>query len=219
MKAKVYNQDGQAEGTVDLPEAVFGLPWNADLVHQVVVGLQANRRLGLAHAKDRGEVSGGGKKPWRQKGTGRARHGSSRSPLWRKGGVTHGPRNDRDYTQKINRKMRQKALYTILSAKQRAGQLLFLKDLKLPTAKTRAATAVLAALSGLTGFDQLTYRAGCRAIIAVPKKSTDLVRSFRNLKAVSLEETRNLNPLELSRYRHLILVEPESSLTTIAKSN
>ncbi len=133
--------------------------------------------------------------------------------------MTHGPRNDRDYTQKINRKMRQKALYTILSAKQRAGQLLFLKDLKLPTAKTRAATAVLAALSGLTGFDQLTYRAGCRAIIAVPKKSTDLVRSFRNLKAVSLEETRNLNPLELSRYRHLILVEPESSLTTIAKSN
>src|SRR3989338_1505182 len=97
MESKLYNIKGEAIGTFDAPEKIFGLPWNADLVHQVVVSMQGNARAGVAHTKDRGEVRGGGKKPWQQKGTGRARHGSSRSPIWKSGGGTHGPRQDKNY--------------------------------------------------------------------------------------------------------------------------
>ena len=106
LKNPVYNISGKEVSNVSLPEAIWGVPWNADLVHQVVIGMQANTRTGLANAKMRGEVSGGGKKPWRQKGTGRARHGSTRSPIWKGGGVSHGPRSDKNYDQKINKKTR-----------------------------------------------------------------------------------------------------------------
>src|SRR5262245_26808838 len=130
METKVYNQQGKETGKLKLPEAVFGLPWNGDLVHQVVVSMQANQREGNAHTKGRGEVRGGGKKPWRQKGTGRARHGSIRSPLWRGGGTTHGPSNERNYEKKINKKMKTKALYTVLSQKNRDGEVVLLDQVK-----------------------------------------------------------------------------------------
>ena len=117
MVTKLYNIKGEATGKLTVPENLFGLPWNADLVHQVVTAMRANMRPNVAHTKDRGEVRGGGKKPWQQKGTGRARHGSSRSPIWKGGGVTHGPRKDKIYAQKINRTMAAKALLTVLSRK------------------------------------------------------------------------------------------------------
>ena len=91
MDAKIYNTDGKDVGVYKLPESIFALPWNGDLVHQVVVAMEGNARTPVAHTKGRGEVRGGGKKPWRQKGTGRARHGSICSPIWRGGGGTHGP--------------------------------------------------------------------------------------------------------------------------------
>ncbi|MBI4136088.1 MAG: 50S ribosomal protein L4 [Candidatus Vogelbacteria bacterium] len=212
MQVKVYNQDGKPEGTIDLSESVFNRPWNADLVHQVVTGMRANARLGRAKTKDRGEVRGGGKKPWRQKGTGRARHGSIRSPLWRGGGVTHGPRPERLYAQKINKKMKRQALSTVLSAKLRGGDILFLKNLKLPVSKTREAKNILWTLAGIEGFDRLAYRSGRRAIVAIPGNDDSIRRSFRNLPAVAVEEVRNLNPLELLRYRYLVVVDPIRSL-------
>src|SRR6185369_9697615 len=103
MDSKVYNQEGKEVGSVKLPEGLFSTAWNADMVHQVVTSMLSSRRNNVAHAKNRGEVSGGGKKPWQQKGTGRARHGSIRSPIWVGGGTTHGPRNDKNYGRKVNK--------------------------------------------------------------------------------------------------------------------
>src|SRR3989338_7273411 len=108
MKYQVYNQEGEKVKEMDLNPAVFEVAMNNDLVHQAVVAQAANKRKPLAHTKDKGEVRGGGKKPWKQKGTGRARHGSSRSPLWIGGGVTFGPTNERNFSKKINKKMKKK---------------------------------------------------------------------------------------------------------------
>jgi large subunit ribosomal protein L4 len=129
MDAKIYNQKGKESGKVTLPDAVFAMQWNADLVHQVAVGMMSNARDPIAHTKTRGEVRGGGKKPWQQKGLGRARHGSSRSPIWVGGGVAHGPRNDKNYTKKINKKMKTAALYSILSKKLKDNEIIFLDTL------------------------------------------------------------------------------------------
>src|SRR6202008_1471373 len=116
---------GKEAGTIEIPETIFGLPWNADLVHQVVTSMRANARPTVANTKDRGEVRGGGKKPGQQKGPGRARHGGSRSPIWKGGGVTHGPKAARNYSVKINRSMSRKALLVALSRKYKDGEVVF----------------------------------------------------------------------------------------------
>src|ERR1700756_3132951 len=117
MEATIYNQQGKSAGKINLPESVFGVPWNADLVHEVVRLMNSNSRTNVANTKTRGEVRGGGKKPWQQKGTGRARHGSTRSPIWVGGGITHGPRADKNFERKINKKARSRAFLSILSKK------------------------------------------------------------------------------------------------------
>ena len=117
MKTSLYNLKGEAIGEIDLPEKFFGYKWNPDLVHRVLMAQAANRRSPWAHAKGRGEVRGGGVKPWKQKHTGRARHGSIRSPIWKGGGVSHGPKKDRDYSQKVNKKMAKAAVFSVLSKK------------------------------------------------------------------------------------------------------
>ncbi len=215
MEAKVYNQSGKIVSSVKLPPAVFDVPWNPDLVHQVTVGMQEGQRLSLAHAKDRSEVSGGGKKPWRQKGTGRARHGSTRSPIWRKGGVTHGPVAERIYGQKINKKMKNQALCTALSAKYRDGELIFLDRLDISAPKTKEAVAVLSQLATGAKAPSLIYRRGHRALIALANSNPTVVKSFRNLKPISVDEVRNLNPLEVLTYKYLVLTEPEQSIASL----
>src|SRR3989344_2248842 len=143
MEAKIYDNKGKEKGTLTLSASVFGFPWNAELVRQVFLSERANARKVLAHTKDRSEVSGGGKKPWQQKGTGRARHGSSRSPIWVGGGISHGPRKDRDYMEKINKKAKRKAVLAILSQKLKDGEIFFMDDLSLPEAKTKNAREIL----------------------------------------------------------------------------
>jgi len=127
MKVSVYDQQGKEIGTTLLPKEIFEVPMNLDLLHQIVTSSMANERRVIAHAKNRGEVRGGGKKPWKQKGTGRSRQGSIRSPLWKGGGVTFGPRNNRVFKKKIPKKMRKKALFMVLSEKLRHNLLILLE--------------------------------------------------------------------------------------------
>ncbi len=147
MKYPVYNLKGEEIDTIDLPQDLFGVEMNNDLLHQVVVSQQSNARSAIAHTKTRGEVRGGGKKPWRQKGTGRARHGSTRSPIWVGGGVTFGPRNERNFEKKINKKMKRKALLMALSTKVSDNQLVIFEDLKMKDPKTQTMANAIAKVS------------------------------------------------------------------------
>ncbi|MCX7616239.1 MAG: 50S ribosomal protein L4 [Patescibacteria group bacterium] len=129
MEVTVYNLNKEKVDTLKVPDFVFNAKWNPDLIHQVLVAQQANSRSPVAHTKGRGEVSGGGKKPWRQKGTGRARHGSIRSPLWKGGGVTHGPTKEKKFEKEIPKKMKRGAIFSVLSKKYLEGDVLIVDSL------------------------------------------------------------------------------------------
>lgn len=212
LESKIYTQDGKEKGTVALPEAVFGLPWNADLVHQVTHSMMSNARRGTAHAKDRSEIRGGGKKPWRQKGTGRARHGSRRSPIWVGGGVTHGPRNEKNYDRKINKKMKIKALYTVLSAKYRDGEIIFVDSFAFDTPKTKEAKGYITNIAKSSGHNDLATKRKNAAVISLPAKNKNVEMSFSNIGSVLVDEARMLNPLELLNTKYVVLVNPLESI-------
>lgn len=209
MEAKIYNQEAKEAGKIKLPEEIFGLPWNADLMHQVVVSMQANKRSPWAHTKFRGEVSGTGKKPWPQKGTGRARHGSKRSPIWVGGGVAHGPRKEKDYSKKINKKMKKKALFIALSQKLRDHEILFLDKIILSEPKTKEANIVIKSLSNIKNFEKLAGKKKNRAILALPKKDGDIERGFRNIPGMQISRFSDLNTLDLMGHKYLIIAEPK----------
>jgi large subunit ribosomal protein L4 len=213
MKVDVYNTQGAKAGNAEIADMVFGAPFNADLVHQVVVSMQANARDAGpgAHTKDRSEVRGGGKKPWRQKGTGRARHGSIRSPIWVGGGVTHGPRKEKSYAKKINKKMRVKALYGVLSQKYLDQEIIFVDTLAIEEPKTHKAKAIIHALASVEGFTQLKGKKQNALLVVVPVLTPSLKKSFQNIGNVHLIETRNVNPVDLLTYKFVALVEPEAS--------
>jgi len=213
MEAVVYNKEAKEVGKIELPETVFGLPWNADLIHQVITSLRSNERESTAHTKNRGEVRGGGKKPWRQKGTGRARHGSIRSPLWRGGGATFGPRNDRDYSRKINKKVKTKALFTLLSAKLKDGEIIFVDSLGFGAPKTKNAQNILNSLA--VNAPKINFKKGKRVMIATPGKSEAVWKSFRNLKAAHVEDVRNLSPLDIATYKYIVFTDPEKTVKLI----
>lgn len=215
VQADVYRTDGTKSGTVALPAAVFNVPWNDALVHQVVVSMQANARTPVAHTKDRGDVSGGGRKPWRQKGTGRARHGSIRSPLWKGGGVTFGPRKEKSYAKSINKKMRAKALYAVLSRKLRNGELLFIDTLSFNEPKAVEAKRVLTAIAKIKGFEKISEAKRNAALIAL-ERDTVVAKSFGNFSNVLVSEVRNLNPVEVLRYKYVVIVDPEEAAKTLA---
>ncbi len=216
LEASIYDIKGKEAGKVTLPEDVFGQKWNADLVHQVVTSMLSSARTTVAHTKNRGEVRGGGKKPWQQKGTGRARHGSIRSPLWVGGGVTHGPRNEKDYTRKVNKKMKSKALYSILSAKFNKGEVLFVNDISTKAIKTKDAREILASLSKVEGFSDLLKKRKNSAYLAIHLKDTNTEKSFKNFGNVEMDEIRNINPVDLMKYKYLVISNPEKGLPQIS---
>jgi large subunit ribosomal protein L4 len=215
LEAKVYNKMGAEVGTINLPEKIFGLPKNSDLVHQVAVSMQSNQRVNTAHTKDRSEVSGTGKKPWKQKGTGRARHGDRKSPIWVGGGVAHGPRNERNYKKKINKKMNTKALFTALSEKMKAGRILFVDNLTPTEIKTKEAATALKNLSKVAGFERLEGSKKVVAHIALGERNENLVKSFNNIAFVKVDEIRNLNILDVLNRRYLVIADPENSIKTL----
>lgn len=210
METKVYNLEGKETGKINLPDSVFDIPWNDDLMHQVVVSQQSNLRIPIAHTKDRSEVRGGGKKPWRQKGTGQARHGSSRSPLWRGGGITFGPRKEKDYGKKINKKMKVKALFTTLSRKFKDNEIIFVDSIIFAEPKSKKAKDVLINLSKISGFDTLATKRKNAALIALGTKDKNTEKSFQNFGNISVDEARNLDPLAILTYKYLIVSEPEN---------
>ncbi len=196
----MYNQKAENVGKVNLPDQIFNLEMNNDLVHQIVTSLQSNKRQVIAHAKGRGEVRGGGKKPWRQKGTGRARHASIRSPIWKGGGVTFGPTKERNFKKKINKKMARKALFMVLSSKAKDKQLFILDSIRLENPKTKELAVILKNLATLIGKNP-------KALLVLPVMEDKIKRSSKNLPNFSAVEARNLNPLEVLSYKYLVLVK------------
>lgn len=215
MEAIIYNTKGKEAGKIALNEKVWGVKWNADLVHQVVTGMRANARTTTASVKNRGDVSGGGKKPWQQKGTGRARHGSSRSPIWRHGGVTHGPLTEKNYAKKINKKMAARALFAVLSEKLRKNEILFVDGIAMKEPKTREAKGILSAFAGVKGFEKILTKKRNAAYIALGEKSPVVLKSFANFGNIDIDLAQNMNPLDLLNHKYAVIVAPEASVKFI----
>jgi large subunit ribosomal protein L4 len=215
LKATIYTSTGKESGTIQLSENIFDVKWNDALMHQVVTTMQANARNSVAHAKSRGEVRGGGRKPWQQKGTGRARHGSIRSPIWRGGGVTHGPLNEKVYAREIPKKMRAKALFLALSRKFKDGEILFVDSFGIETPKTAVARKSIDMLSKIKGFENLSTKRKNAALVASADLSPATQKSFRNIGSVECISVRNLNPVAVLRSAYLIIENPEASVAII----
>jgi large subunit ribosomal protein L4 len=216
METIIYNQKGKESGKLALPENIFGLEWNNDLVHQVMVSMMSNSRNPIAHTKDRSEVSGGGKKPWRQKGTGRARHGSSRSPIWRGGGITFGPTNERNFNRKINKKMGVKALFTVLSQKMKDGEIIFVDNFEIKNPKTKDAKDILVSLSRVKGFEDIVSKRKNSTFVAMNEKQENIEKSFNNFGNIDLGEVRNLNILNLLKNKYLVIENPEKAIELLS---
>lgn len=187
----VYNLKGEEVEKTKLPAKIFGLKVNDDLLSQAVNAQVANSRIPYAHVKDRSEVRGGGRKPWRQKGTGRARHGSTRSPIWIGGGVTFGPRNERNFSKKINKKAKRKALLMALSSKARDKELIVLDSLKLEKGKTKLMAEV---------FKKFKISS---ALVATSDKN--VIRANQNLSYIKTIANNSLNVVDLLSFKHFLL--------------
>lgn len=205
IKMPVYNLEGKAMAEENLSPEIFGVAEKPNLIAQAVRVQLANRRQPIAHTKTRGEVRGGGRKPWKQKGTGNARAGSTRSPLWVGGGVTFGPRNVRNFTLYLSKKMRQAAIKTVLSEKIKSKKLIILKDLALSEISTQKLVGIL---------QKLPIEEG-KILVILPEINANFELSAANLPYLKIIKTDNLNVLDLINYDYILL--PLSSLTKINK--
>jgi len=224
-KVKVYNQEGKEAGEQILNPDIFGIEIKPSVIQQVVVAMQSNSRQVLAHTKDRSEVAGGGRKPWRQKGTGRARHGSIRSPLWRGGGITFGPTNQRNFSLKINNKVRRKALFMGLTDKASNQKIILLDSLELPEIKTKSFFAVLQNLKLRTKKDKPVktqqkdktkkesvevkndkIKKGEPSILLIIAKKDEKVRkSARNIDRLDVLNASSLNILDVLKHQYVVM--------------
>lgn len=186
----------KTETTKLLDKDIFNVPMNASLVHQVATSQMSRRRQVIAHTKGKGDVSGGGRKPWRQKGTGRARHGSIRSPIWIGGGVTFGPTNERNFKKDLPKKMRRKALFMVLSQKLEKGTLIVIDDLNMEEIKTSVFDKEIKALS-LKGS----------ILMALPENDEKIVKSARNIQNIDTIQAKDLNCLDLLNHKNLIITK------------
>jgi large subunit ribosomal protein L4 len=196
MKFSVYNLEGKKTKDIELSEKFFGLKPNDALVHQVYVSQYANRRQVLAHTKDRAERAGSGKKPWKQKGTGRARVGSVRTPVWRKGGITFGPTKDRNFKKDIPKKMKKKALLVVLSGKVKEEELILMESLKMKELKTKSIKRAI---------DNLKIRG--TILFGFGKSEKESKRASRNIARTTNIDIENLNVFDILNHKYLIISE------------
>ncbi|MFH1838274.1 MAG: 50S ribosomal protein L4 [Candidatus Kuenenbacteria bacterium] len=211
-KITVYNQEGNEVGKQELNPAIFDIKIKPEVIHQVVVAQMANARQVLAHTKTRGEVRGGGRKPWKQKGTGRARAGTIRSPLWKGGGIVFGPRKERNFSQKINIKMKRKALFMVLTDKAKSNLMIVLDKLNLAEGKTKE---FLKVFNNLNNLFQLTNKEQKKKnkkekkimLIAVEKKNENLIRATKNIFKVETIRADCLNVIDLLKYKYFLITE------------
>jgi large subunit ribosomal protein L4 len=194
-KVTLYNTQGQQVGEVELSDSVFGVEVRPDVMHRVVVNYLANQRLGTASTLTRGEVSGGGRKPWRQKGTGRARHGSIRSPLWRKGGIVFGPK-PRSFKFTLPKKLKRFALKSALSAKVHDNELILVDSLTMEAPKTKEMAKILSNL-----------KAGKKSLIVLASKDENVEKSARNLPGVKTTLVNTLNVYDILNHDNLIMTK------------
>lgn len=194
MQLPVYNSQGQKVSALEASDALFAVKPKMAVLHQAVIAKQANARVAIAHTKTRGEVRGGGKKPWKQKGTGRARHGSIRSPIWRGGGITFGPRSERNFAQKINKKVRSAALRMALSDKAASEHLVVVDVIFEAQAKTKDMAKLMKVLPLKRG----------RTIIALPKAQKAFNRALRNLDRVTPIWVGSMNAADILKHVNLV---------------
>ena len=192
-KIDVYNIEGKKVSDIDLNEEIFGIEPNENIVHRVLVNYMANQRQGTSNTKTRAEVSGGGRKPWKQKGTGRARQGSIRAPQWFKGGIALGPK-PRDYSYRVNKKERRLAVRSVLSSKVLENNLVVVDNMKFDEIKTKN---MVSALNNL--------KVEGKTLIVLPEKNENVQKSARNIEGVKTSLVNTINVYDLLKYNKLIL--------------
>lgn len=191
----ILDKNGKKKGKMELPVEIFGVRWNSNAIHQVVCSYMSNSRIPIAHAKARSEVHGGGKKPWKQKGTGRARHGSIRSPIWIGGGVTFGPTKERNFKKKINKKMKRFAFLSVISRKLRDNQIMFFDDLIFENPKTKL----------VSEFFKVVFPEKRPSILVVSsEKNKSLSLAARNIPKVCIKSSASINIYDCLSYNTVI---------------
>lgn len=205
-KVTLYKQDGTSAGELSLDAALFDVKPNQSLIHEALVAQQANSRRAIAHTKDRSEVSGTGKKPWKQKGTGQARHGSRRSPIWVGGGITFGPRNDRNFSVKLNKAAKRKALAMVLTDKVASEKFVAVESMELTEAKTKTFAGILKKLPG----------AGKKTLVVLETANASAARAGRNLPRVTTLPAHSLNIGDL--LAHEFVVASKDAIDSITKT-
>lgn len=203
-RVTLYSHDGSVKGDLSLADSLFGVKVNPALVHEAVVAQTANSRVAIAHTKSRAEVAGTGKKPWKQKGTGRARHGSRRSPIWIGGGITFGPRSDRNFSVKMNRLARRKALAMVLSDKVANERFVAVDQLALEAGKTKELVSTLTKLP----------TNGKKTLIVTTPENKLVSRAARNLPDTRSIPVNALNIVDLLKCEYVLMTEPAIAMLT-----